>query len=164
MKHVIVGNGPAGVVAAETLRKLDPAGSIALVGDEPEPPYSRMALPYLMMGHIAESGTHLRKDPEHFRRQRIDLVRDRVDAVDAGVVHRHHGAAGRAHPVQRFVGAVVGMDRDRAVGLDQDQPGGHGEVGVQASRIVDRAAGDDEAHDRNLSAAPSPEVAARDAL
>jgi protoporphyrinogen oxidase len=24
MKHVIIGNGPAGVVAAETLRKIDP--------------------------------------------------------------------------------------------------------------------------------------------
>ena len=38
MKHVIIGNGPAGVVAAETLRKADPACSITLVGDEPEPP------------------------------------------------------------------------------------------------------------------------------
>jgi NAD(P)H-nitrite reductase large subunit len=82
MKHVIVGNGPAGVVAAETLRKLDPVAAIALIGDEPEPPYSRMALPYLMMGNIAESGTYLRKDPEHYRRLGIELVRDRVDAVD----------------------------------------------------------------------------------
>ena len=44
MKHVIIGNGPAGVVAAETLRKTDPAATITLIGDEPEPPYSRMAL------------------------------------------------------------------------------------------------------------------------
>jgi NADPH-dependent 2,4-dienoyl-CoA reductase/sulfur reductase-like enzyme len=84
MKHVIVGNGPAGVVAAEALRKFDPASEIALVGDEPEPPYSRMALPYLMMGHIAESGTYLRKAPDHYRRHRIDLLRDRVEAVDPG--------------------------------------------------------------------------------
>jgi NAD(P)H-nitrite reductase large subunit len=82
MKHVIIGNGPAGVVAAETLRKLDPAATITLIGDEPEPPYSRMALPYLMMGEIGEAGTYLRKDPEHYSRLRIELVRDRVDAVD----------------------------------------------------------------------------------
>jgi len=82
MRHVIIGNGPAGVVAAETLRKLDPESAITLIGDEPEPPYSRMALPYLMMGEIGEAGTYLRKDPEHYHRLRIELVRDRVEAVD----------------------------------------------------------------------------------
>jgi len=82
MKHVIIGNGPAGVVAAETLRKLDPVAAITLIGDEPEPPYSRMALPYLMMGEIGEAGTYLRKDPEHYHGLRVELVRDRVDAVD----------------------------------------------------------------------------------
>jgi NAD(P)H-nitrite reductase large subunit len=82
MKHVIIGNGPAGVVAAETLRKNDGAASITLIGEEPEPPYSRMALPYLMMGDIDEAGTYLRKDPGHFARLAIDLVRDSVDAVD----------------------------------------------------------------------------------
>jgi NAD(P)H-nitrite reductase large subunit len=82
MKHIIIGNGPAGVVAAETLRKCDPGASITLIGDEPEPPYSRMALPYLMMGDIDEAGTHLRKDAGHFARLGIDLVRDRADAVD----------------------------------------------------------------------------------
>jgi len=84
MKHVIIGNGPAGVVAAETLRKSDGAASITLIGDEPEPPYSRMALPYLMMGDIDEAGTYLRKDEGHFSRLAIDLVRDRVEGVDTG--------------------------------------------------------------------------------
>jgi len=37
MKHIIIGNGPAGVVAAETLRKNDAGASIMLIGDEPEP-------------------------------------------------------------------------------------------------------------------------------
>jgi len=81
MKHVIIGNGPAGVVAAETLHKNDPGSSITLIGDEPEPPYSRMALPYLMMGEIDEAGTHLRKEAGHFARLGIDLLHDSVDAV-----------------------------------------------------------------------------------
>ncbi len=38
MRYVIVGAGPAGVTAAETLRRVDPEGTITLVGDEPEPP------------------------------------------------------------------------------------------------------------------------------
>jgi NAD(P)H-nitrite reductase large subunit len=82
MRHVIIGNGPAGVIAAETLRKAAPADAITLLGDEPEPPYSRMAIPYLLMGQIDEAGTHLRKQPGHFERQRIELRRDRVRSVD----------------------------------------------------------------------------------
>ncbi|MFZ5510557.1 MAG: NAD(P)/FAD-dependent oxidoreductase, partial [Pseudomonadota bacterium] len=82
MKHVIIGNGPAGVVAAETLRKVSPDASIALVGDEPEPPYSRMALPYYLVGQIGEEGTYLRKDAAHFERQRINLLRGRAQSVD----------------------------------------------------------------------------------
>ena len=45
MKHVILGAGPAGVIAAETLRKHAPNDDILLVGDEDEAPYSRMAIP-----------------------------------------------------------------------------------------------------------------------
>ncbi|NJO54887.1 MAG: FAD-dependent oxidoreductase, partial [Bacteroidales bacterium] len=56
MKHVIIGNGPAGLVAAETLRQLQPEAEIALIGDEAEPPYSRMAIPYLLMERIDEQG------------------------------------------------------------------------------------------------------------
>ncbi len=57
MHHVILGAGPAGVIAAETIRKHKPGDEITIVGDEPEPPYSRMAIPYLLMGNIDESGT-----------------------------------------------------------------------------------------------------------
>ncbi len=60
MKHVILGAGPAGVIAAETIRKHAPNDEIVLIGDEPEAPYSRMAIPYLLMGNVGEEGTHLR--------------------------------------------------------------------------------------------------------
>ena len=83
MRHVIIGNGPAGVVAAETLRRADPAADIVLVGDEAEPPYSRMAIPYLLTGSIGEEGTYLRKDAGHYTRLRIRLVQARAEKVDA---------------------------------------------------------------------------------
>lgn len=83
MQHVIIGAGPAGVVAAEALRKLDPSSSVKLVGDERESPYSRMALPYLLSDRIRESGTHLRKQADHFSRNGIEVVQARVTAVDA---------------------------------------------------------------------------------
>ncbi len=81
--HVILGAGPAGVIAAETIRKHAPADTITLVGDEPEPPYSRMAIPYLLIGNIDEPGTYLRKTADHFERLRITQVRAQATAVDS---------------------------------------------------------------------------------
>jgi NAD(P)H-nitrite reductase large subunit len=83
MKHLILGAGPAGVIAAETIRKHAPLDEITLVGDEPEAPYSRMALPYLLIGNIGEAGTHLRHGAGHYDHQRITLKRGRAVALDA---------------------------------------------------------------------------------
>ncbi|MBI4986111.1 MAG: NAD(P)/FAD-dependent oxidoreductase [Rhodocyclales bacterium] len=82
MKHVIIGNGPTGVVAAETLRQQDANAEIVLIGGEPEPAYSRMAIPYLLAGDIDESGTYLRKTPGHFAALHIRELRGRVVALD----------------------------------------------------------------------------------
>lgn len=81
--HLILGAGPAGVIAAETLRKHAPADTITLVGDEPETPYSRMAIPYLLIGNIDEQGTYLRKKPQHFDDLRIQHIKAKVTRVDA---------------------------------------------------------------------------------
>jgi len=82
MRHIILGAGPAGVIAAETIRKHAPNDEIYLVGDEPEAPYSRMAIPYLLIGNIAEGGTHLRHAGDHYARLRIELKRNRAVKVD----------------------------------------------------------------------------------
>jgi len=81
--HVILGAGPAGVIAAETLRKHAPNDTITLVGDEPDAPYSRMAIPYLLIGNIDERGTYLRKSATHFDDLRITQVKAKVTRVDA---------------------------------------------------------------------------------
>ena len=82
MHHVILGAGPAGVTAAETLRGLDPNTRITLVSGEPEPPYSRMAIPYLLEDNIAETGTHLRQQPGHYESLGIDVVHTRAGGLD----------------------------------------------------------------------------------
>ncbi len=82
MKHIILGNGPAGVVAAETLRRAAPVDDILLVGNEAEPPYSRMAIPYLLEGNIDESGTYLRKSANHFDNLGIRQHRGRAVALN----------------------------------------------------------------------------------
>ena len=100
MDYVIVGAGPAGVIAAETLRKTDPGGAVTLIGDEPEAPYSRMALPYYLANNVAEDGTHLRHGPDHYDRLGIALRHGRVSAV-----------APDAHRVTLDDGATLGYDR-----------------------------------------------------
>jgi NADPH-dependent 2,4-dienoyl-CoA reductase/sulfur reductase-like enzyme len=83
MRHLILGAGPAGVIAAETIRKHAPYDTITIVGDEPEPPYSRMAIPYLLVGKVGEDGTYLRRDPDQFRKLGINVLRQRALHVDA---------------------------------------------------------------------------------
>ncbi len=83
MNHVIIGAGPAGVLAAETLRRMDAKAGITIIGAEPEPPYSRMALPYLLAEDVGEAGTHLRHGDGHYEKLGIAVRRDHVVSVDA---------------------------------------------------------------------------------
>ncbi len=82
MHHVIIGGGPAGVIAAETIRKQAPYDNITIVSDEAVPAYSRMAIPYLLMGNVNEVGTYLRKDPSHLKNQHVNWVQAGVNHVD----------------------------------------------------------------------------------
>jgi NADPH-dependent 2,4-dienoyl-CoA reductase/sulfur reductase-like enzyme len=100
MQYLIIGAGPAGVNAAEQLRRLDADAAIRIVGDEPEAPYSRMAIPYLLMGNIDEQGTHLRDRADHFAAQGIDVSQGRVARVDPA-----------AHQVVLEDGERLGYDR-----------------------------------------------------
>ncbi|MGD9783089.1 MAG: NAD(P)/FAD-dependent oxidoreductase [Hyphomicrobiaceae bacterium] len=84
MHYVVLGAGPAGVTAAETLRSVDKTARITLVGGEAEPqPYSRMAIPYYIYGKIGESGTYLRQKPGHYDTLGIHYVTARAGGVDA---------------------------------------------------------------------------------
>jgi len=118
MRHVIIGSGPAGVVAAETLRKADPAAEITLLCGEGEPPYSRMAIPYLLKGEIDEAGTYIRKDADHYGRLRIQLVQARVQAVDTAARAVDVGNS-RSLPYDRLLIATGSRpSRERIPGID----------------------------------------------
>ena len=82
--YVVIGAGPAGVIAAETLREVDPATPVIMIGEEKEAPYSRMALPYLLAEDVKEAGTHLRHTSGHFDGKGIEVRNDRVASVAAG--------------------------------------------------------------------------------
>lgn len=79
---VVVGNGIAGLTAADTLRAEGYAGEIVIVGDESHPPYSRPALSKAALTETGELTAHLLADPEHgatelLGRRAIDLDPDR---------------------------------------------------------------------------------------
>mgnify|MGYP003142014951 FL=1 len=82
MTYVIIGAGPAGVVAAETLAKTDPGADIVLLGGEADPPYSRMAIPYVLTGIIDHGGTHLRKTAGHYEKLGITYRQGRAAGID----------------------------------------------------------------------------------
>lgn len=44
MRAIVIGTGPAGITAAETLRRLDPSGSVVALTTEPFAPYSPPAM------------------------------------------------------------------------------------------------------------------------
>jgi NAD(P)H-nitrite reductase large subunit len=82
MHYVIIGAGPAGVNAAEHIRKFDSNGQITLLVAEDVPPYSRMALPYYLVGNIEAEGTYLRKNAGHFESLGITLKQGRASSID----------------------------------------------------------------------------------
>ncbi|WP_240796780.1 FAD-dependent oxidoreductase [Terasakiella sp. SH-1] len=81
--YVVVGAGPAGVQAVENLRKEDPNGTILLISGENEPPYSRMAIPYYLVGKVEENGTYLRRNDTHYAEMNIDYCQGLVSHVDS---------------------------------------------------------------------------------
>ena len=81
MQYVIIGAGPCGVVAAETLCREVPSASVTLLGNEPEPPYSRMAIPYYLTNNISEEGTYLRHEA-HLADLGVRYLNRQVSSVD----------------------------------------------------------------------------------
>ncbi|WP_354700993.1 ribonucleotide reductase large subunit [Paraconexibacter sp. AEG42_29] len=59
---VVVGNGIAGVTAADHVRRRHPVCTIDLVADEPHPLYNRMGIARLVYGRSAMQGLHLNPD------------------------------------------------------------------------------------------------------
>jgi NAD(P)H-nitrite reductase large subunit len=62
LRHVIIGNGVAGISAAEAIRNLDPHSSITIIAKETFPPYSRPMISLLLEGSARPEQLPLRSD------------------------------------------------------------------------------------------------------
>ena len=98
-RYLIVGNGPAGVTAAETIRRHDAAGEITIVGDENVAFYSRPGLAYLLTGTIPEKQLFSRPEAD-YARQRLRRVVGQVQGIDA-----------RRHQIDLAGGESLSYDR-----------------------------------------------------
>jgi NAD(P)H-nitrite reductase large subunit len=95
--HVIIGGGPAGINAIETIRQLDASAKITLISDEPA--YARMALPYFLANEIPQAQLETGSD-EYFNRLHVEQrMGRRVARVDG---------KGRAAHLDN--GNVIGFD------------------------------------------------------
>jgi nitrite reductase (NADH) large subunit len=82
MEYLIIGNGIAGISAAETVRRLDPAGAITLVGDETFLPYSRPMISMVLEGSIRHDRLPIR-DSDFYDQFRIEpVLGKRITSID----------------------------------------------------------------------------------
>ena len=79
-RHVIIGSGIAGLVAAETLRREQPKADITLVSEEPHPYYSRPGLAYFLRGDFPETQLQVRS-PKDIERLAVKRVHARVASI-----------------------------------------------------------------------------------
>jgi len=73
MNHIIIGNGIAGVSAAESIRELDGSGSIFMISDETVVPYCRPMISLVLEGVISPSKLPIR-DPGFYEALNITPV------------------------------------------------------------------------------------------
>ncbi len=82
MEYLILGNGIAGVSAAEAIRQIDPAGGITMVGDETFPPYSRPMISMVLAGQVSPDKLPIR-GPRFYENLKITpVLGSRVSEID----------------------------------------------------------------------------------
>jgi nitrite reductase (NADH) large subunit len=73
MRYVVVGSGPAGISAAEEIRKTDPVGPITMITADPHPAYSPVMLTYWMSGHYPKERLFFREMESWAKDHGVDL-------------------------------------------------------------------------------------------
>ena len=117
---VIVGNGVAGVTAADVIRRHWKDGELHLVGAERHPLYNRMAITKLIYGRTAMQGLLLMPEKWYEERKVSTWLNTRVRRIDAAA-KKVHLATGESLDYDRliltagsrsFVPPIEGFERD----------------------------------------------------
>src|SRR3981189_3095422 len=81
-RYLIIGNGASGTYAAETIRKPDTEGEIALVPSEPYPLYNRVALPPFLRDEAKREKVFLRTPEQHEQKGIKLLVNTQITSLE----------------------------------------------------------------------------------
>jgi nitrite reductase (NADH) large subunit len=101
-RYVIIGNGVAGISAAEAIRSLDSAGAITIIAKEEFPPYSRPMISLVLEGAIGAERLPIRSD-DFYRELGIEpVIGHSAVSID---VDRHQVVTdqGRSVPYDRLL-------------------------------------------------------------
>jgi nitrite reductase (NADH) large subunit len=79
---IVIGNGIAGITAADYARRNHPEASIEVIADEAYHLYNRMAITRLIYGRSAMQGLYLNPDPWYESRSITPWLNTRVPAID----------------------------------------------------------------------------------
>jgi nitrite reductase (NADH) large subunit len=82
MKYIIIGNGVAGVCAAETIRRLDQTGSMTMIADERFLPYCRPMISLVLEGSIPPEKLTIRKEDFYQKLAIEPVLGARVTHID----------------------------------------------------------------------------------
>lgn len=105
MRYLILGNSAAGVTAAGAVRRVDPAGEITIVGDEPYSYYARVLTSYYLGGLVTRDSLWL-ADENWYLRQGIKLLAGRRAVAVDGASQRVGLDDGREIPFDRLLVAT----------------------------------------------------------
>jgi len=117
MNYVILGNGVAGIHAAETIRQLDPDGSITMISDEVFPPYCRPMISMVLEGAVPPEKLPIRPSTFYEDLKIETVLGNRVSSVD--VENRAVSVNGKVYLYDKLL-IATGADprRIKADGLE----------------------------------------------
>jgi NAD(P)H-nitrite reductase large subunit len=81
-KYIIVGGSAAGMAAANAIREHDQRGAITVLSEEPDPPYFRPMIPFLVSGEKKASGMMLKGNGPYTERDIDVKTETHVTAVN----------------------------------------------------------------------------------
>jgi NADH oxidase (H2O2-forming) len=81
-QFVVVGNGIAGLTAAQAVRRLDKEAGITIISEEPHPTYSPCVLPDYLTGEIAREKVFVREYQDYSRENLQLITSERAIALD----------------------------------------------------------------------------------
>jgi len=119
-RYVVVGNGVAGVTAAQSLVRADPAAEVHIFGEEPYPYYQRPRLWEFLAGEIEQQTLYFRPSDWYAakgiqvhlggRVTALDPAEHRLTLADGGNIH--YDRLLLATGAQPFVPPFAGTDKD----------------------------------------------------